>query len=245
MRAWRRGRRRPPPAAHLRQRRPAPPPAPQNLDMETTFAAVADKPQHESGGQQQGTDDTEEGTPAAAGGVVEVVQQQQQQRQQYDGGHEQHHGGHENVESVPALFRAPQILLRWRSDRSAAQLLKPHRSHGWTELFYDLIFVAAAIKLSVLVKHGDLGLKTLGLVVLLWISMYTSWVHFTLFHTRFEIVDEAHNFLVWIHMTSVAIMASIFEGTKDEVVDKLAGFVSAIICPFGSTVIVVDVAAAY
>jgi hypothetical protein len=50
---------------------------------------------------------------------------------------------------------------------------------------------------------------------------------------------------VWIHMTSVAIMASIFEGTKDEVVDKLAGFVSAIICPFGSTVIVVDVAAAY
>ena len=29
-----------------------------------------------------------------------------------------------------------------------------HRAHEWTELFFDLIFVAALVKLSVLLKQG-------------------------------------------------------------------------------------------
>lgn len=137
-----------------------------------------------------------------------------------------HDNGHHGEESQP-LCRPPQVLIGWNETKTQAILLPAHRSHGWSELFYDLVFVAALIKLANMIKHGGIGLDTLGLCFLLWFSLCVMWTSFTLFNTRFEIVDEVHSLLQWVHMAGVVGMTSVCEGSVAQVIDKLWLFVAA------------------
>ena len=51
-----------------------------------------------------------------------------------------------------------QKLVRWNKDRTGYESVESgHRGHEWAELFFDLIFVAALVKLSALLKHGPSG----------------------------------------------------------------------------------------
>ncbi|MCB9780380.1 MAG: low temperature requirement protein A [Alphaproteobacteria bacterium] len=85
------------------------------------------------------------------------------------------------------------------------------RRVGWLELFYDLVFVAAAIQLGdalsaqVTATHSVLGpLSAFGgyFTMLFW-----AWSGFTFYANRYELDDFAHRGLVFLNMLCLGIMA--------------------------------------
>lgn len=105
----------------------------------------------------------------------------------------------------------PQLLVKWNDDHTGFESMKEgHRAHEWTELFFDLIFVAALVKLSVLLKQeakSDDWWQAILIAALIWWSLFNAWEGFTTFHTRFAVKDELHNTFRFLHMLGVFMMA--------------------------------------
>lgn len=89
--------------------------------------------------------------------------------------------------------------------------LGEEKSVSWTELFYDLIFVAAIIQLGDVLSarvtdtHSVVGplASFAGLFVPLWVA----WTGFTFFANRFSVDDVAQRALVFANMFAVGAMA--------------------------------------
>jgi hypothetical protein len=58
-----------------------------------------------------------------------------------------------------------------------------HRSETWYELFYDLVFVAAALQLGKVIKYDH---RPLGLIKasLLFLMLRSTWEHLTMYQNR-------------------------------------------------------------
>eukprot|EP00602_Paraphysomonas_sp_CaronLab_P002486 CAMPEP_0185037148 /NCGR_PEP_ID=MMETSP1103-20130426/31126_1 /TAXON_ID=36769 /ORGANISM="Paraphysomonas bandaiensis, Strain Caron Lab Isolate" /LENGTH=620 /DNA_ID=CAMNT_0027574981 /DNA_START=89 /DNA_END=1948 /DNA_ORIENTATION=- len=66
-----------------------------------------------------------------------------------------------------------------------------HRHETWYELFYDLVFVASALQLGMVIKYDH---RLLGLVkaAILFLMLRSTWDHLTMYQNRFHINDVTH-----------------------------------------------------
>jgi low temperature requirement protein LtrA len=81
--------------------------------------------------------------------------------------------GHSHGQTHPAPHHA----------LAAAAIHGEHRSETWYELFYDLVFVAAALQLGKVIKYDH---RPLGLVKasLLFLMLRSTWDHLTMYQNR-------------------------------------------------------------
>ena len=98
----------------------------------------------------------------------------------YDTTASQHgsHAGGMDTSSSALMQHSP------KSDSdSCAPAYHEHRSETWYELFYDLVFVAAAIQLGKVIKYDH---RPLGLIKasLLFLMLRSTWDHLTLYQNR-------------------------------------------------------------
>lgn len=66
-----------------------------------------------------------------------------------------------------------------------------HRSENWYELFYDLIFVAAAIQIGAIIKE-DITFDNLVQSSLLFLMLRLTWDQVILYQNRFDTTDLLH-----------------------------------------------------
>lgn len=76
----------------------------------------------------------------------------------------------------------------------------------WMELFYDLIYVATLVQLGNYLSH-DTTLHGFGVVALLFIPVWWSWVGTTFYDNRFDSDDLVHRILVFVQISFVYLMA--------------------------------------
>ncbi len=85
------------------------------------------------------------------------------------------------------------------------------RHASWLELFFDLVFVLAVAQLAqILVKNSDL----VGFLkfVVLFISVWWSWVGFTFYADRFEGNETSYRVLTFAGMLAVAALSITLDG---------------------------------
>ena len=66
-----------------------------------------------------------------------------------------------------------------------------HRAETWNELFYDLIFVAAAIQIGLILKC-ELSSVNVSQAAVLFLILRTTWEHLMLYQNRFDSADMLH-----------------------------------------------------
>ena len=85
------------------------------------------------------------------------------------------------------------------------------RKVSWLELFYDLIFVAAAIQLgdalSAEVAETHSALVPMARFAIIYVPLWMAWSSFTFYANRYNVDDFAHRLLVFANMFSVGAMA--------------------------------------
>lgn len=66
-----------------------------------------------------------------------------------------------------------------------------HRPETWYELFYDLVFVAAALQLGRVIKYDH---RPVGLIKssILFLMLRSTWDHVTMYQNRFHMNDSTH-----------------------------------------------------
>ena len=109
----------------------------------------------------------------------------------------------------------PRVKLR-SGEREADE-----RPATWLELFYDLVFVVAVAELGhSLSSHYDLVglLQFVGLFVPVW----WTWFHHTVYADRFDSDDVAHHLLTILQMVFVAGLAASVHGATGETSQEFA-----------------------
>ena len=81
-----------------------------------------------------------------------------------------------------------------------------HKSAGWLELFYDLIFVAAFIQLGNGLS-STVSMESVVSFASAFTALWISWSGFTYFMNRFTVDDFVHRLMVFSQMFTVAFMA--------------------------------------
>ena len=99
----------------------------------------------------------------------------------------------------------PHPLVRWEARPEVeggrvGVLVDKCRSHNWLELFFDLIFVAAAIKLATLVKHdiNDGYWPAVFVAATVWFALYNVWNTYSSLHVRFAYTDFGNRLLSFV-----------------------------------------------
>lgn len=80
------------------------------------------------------------------------------------------------------------------------------RHATWLELFYDLIFVALIAEIAHNLDR-DVSLPGFLRFIMLFTTIWWSWVGSTLYSTRFDTDDPIHRFLTSIQMLCIALLA--------------------------------------
>ena len=83
---------------------------------------------------------------------------------------------------------------------------KIDRHATWLELFYDLIFVALIGEIAHNLNR-DVSLSGFLRFIMLFTTIWWSWVSSTLYSTRFDTDDPIHRFLTSIQMFCIAMLA--------------------------------------
>jgi low temperature requirement protein LtrA len=98
---------------------------------------------------------------------------------------------------VPLLIRSPKL---WPSQRQ-------HRRATWTELFFDLIFVAAVAEVGapLATDYSPQGVVRFSFLFLL---IWWAWSGHTLYTSRFEAEDSVHRLLILVQCFIAAVMAA-------------------------------------
>lgn len=87
-----------------------------------------------------------------------------------------------DVSAPPNLSNAPHEVQYQR---------KPHREETWYELFYDLVFVAAALQIGHIVQ-SDISVDGLFRSGILFAVMRATWDQLTFYQNRFDTKDMLH-----------------------------------------------------
>jgi low temperature requirement protein LtrA len=102
--------------------------------------------------------------------------------------------------------------------------LEPGRRVTWTELFFDLIFVAAVAQVGTHLRD-DYSLAGLVRFSLLFAMIWWAWLGHTNFSTRFDTDDLIQRMLTTLQIFLVAVMAINATGALDS--RDAAGFAAA------------------
>ncbi len=97
----------------------------------------------------------------------------------------------------------PPVLSRPQLHRSETE---HHRRVTWTELFYDLIFVATFVQLGDFLSH-HVDFQNFLIYVLLFIPIWWSWIGVTFYDNRFDSDDVIHRLLMMLQIVAVYQMA--------------------------------------
>jgi low temperature requirement protein LtrA len=85
--------------------------------------------------------------------------------------------------------------------------LENHRGEGWYELFYDLIFVAAALQIGHIVQ-SEITPRGLFKSGLLFTLMRATWDQLMFYQNRFDTKDMVHYFFYLLQAISAFVMAN-------------------------------------
>jgi len=96
------------------------------------------------------------------------------------------------------IWDPPVLLIDWET-------LRIERKSTWGELFFDLIFVAAASKVSNLLIEEVSG-KSFIVLLIYWSIFWFTWNKMTFFQNRFFCDSLVHQFLFLIQMLGVLLM---------------------------------------
>lgn len=119
-------------------------------------------------------------------------------------------------ESVSELFPAMSITRSvWRKpqehddggggkDGSQAKALR-HRHEEWYELFYDLIFVSAAIQMGNLLKY-HISYTNVFTTTLLFMIMRATWDHLTMYQNSYDTKDLVHHVFYMVESMTAFVM---------------------------------------
>lgn len=77
-----------------------------------------------------------------------------------------------------------------------------HRPVSWGELFYDLLYVAAAVKLAEILKHSLSAFSVITFIVIS-LTFWNCWFNYTLYYNRYTAHSFAHEFLFGFHAVTV------------------------------------------
>mmetsp|Transcript_4217 Transcript_4217/g.8091 ORF Transcript_4217/g.8091 Transcript_4217/m.8091 type:complete len:515 (-) Transcript_4217:98-1642(-) len=80
-----------------------------------------------------------------------------------------------------------------------------HRAVGWAELFYDLLYVAAAVKLATILKSTRTAESVFTFIVYA-ITFWQSWTNYTVYHNRYTGRSWLHEILFCCHAITVLQM---------------------------------------
>lgn len=94
----------------------------------------------------------------------------------------------------------PQLLEETQPSKS-----KSHRSESWHELFYDLIFVAAAIQIGTILK-AEISTKNIIQTSLLFLILRSTWDNLMMYQNRFDTADLLHYLFYLIHAVAAFMM---------------------------------------
>lgn len=98
--------------------------------------------------------------------------------------------------NVSKLISAPRIRGNTSIERKAT----------WTELFYDLAFVASIAVLGhELAAHFDL--KGIMTFLIVFTGLWWSWIGNTFYNDRFDTDDAVHRFMVYLQMVAIVLTA--------------------------------------
>ena len=105
----------------------------------------------------------------------------------------------------------PHPIVRWEHREGKGRigvLVDKSRSHNWLELFFDLIFVAAAIKLATLVKHDiDHGYwPAVYVAAIIWFALFNVWSTYSSMHVRFAYTDFGNRLLSFVVKVGLVFM---------------------------------------
>src|ERR1051325_1536786 len=81
------------------------------------------------------------------------------------------------------------------------------RRASWLELFFDLIFVAAAAQVSVPLST-DYTVHGFGRYALMFFLIWWAWLGHTMYSSRFDSDDILHRVLTFMQMFAAAAMAA-------------------------------------
>ena len=76
------------------------------------------------------------------------------------------------------------------------------RSVSWLELFYDLLYVAAAINTGHILKH-ELDASSVGSFIVLCVTLWTTWATYTNYYSRFTGDSCVHELFFLLHALGV------------------------------------------
>lgn len=108
----------------------------------------------------------------------------------------------------PSLIRDRESSSDYGDDRRSSlhHRVSVHRTEAWDELFYDLIFVAAAFQLGSIAKY-DLGILGLAKSVVLFTVMKSTWDQLVYYQNKFDTHDILHQFYYVIQSLAAMVMA--------------------------------------
>jgi hypothetical protein len=127
-----------------------------------------------------------------------------------------------------SLWRRPQEHDDPEEEEHSRGVTSPqeqHRHEEWYELFYDLVFVAAAIQMGNLLKY-HLSYTNVFTTTLLFTVMRATWDHLTLYQNRYDTKDLLHHLFYMIEsMTAFAMCLSLgMEGHEWDKENNVAPF---------------------
>jgi low temperature requirement protein LtrA len=82
---------------------------------------------------------------------------------------------------------------------------KAHRTENWHELFYDLIFVAAAIQIGTILK-AEISARNVIQSSLLFMILRSTWDNLMMYQNRFDTSDLLHYLFYLIHAMAAFVM---------------------------------------
>eukprot|EP00039_Didymoeca_costata_P006084 m.87337 g.87337 ORF g.87337 m.87337 type:complete len:631 (+) comp13103_c0_seq1:304-2196(+) len=116
------------------------------------------------------------------------------------------------------FFLPPKLLVEWNKAVDHEE-----RKASWTELFYDLVYVAAIIRLGNAMKDGGITWGNHLSVMAQYLSIWNCWLIYSLYNTRFTADDIMHKFHNAMQMLGLMGVAThVFELQQEA--DRAPGF---------------------
>eukprot|EP01134_Creolimax_fragrantissima_P004407 CFRG4407T1 len=117
------------------------------------------------------------------------------------------------------VFQSPRLIHSYDTNQHDLEL-----KAGWTELFYDLIYVGAFLRLAEQLKESS-GVQGVFITFLYMWSFFSTWMSANHYFAAYVFDDFTHHYITFVHMLGVVVMV-LYIAPDDKYQDGFAiGFI--------------------